>query len=405
MRKLFVAVALLGLVAVTGGADNPKPAQDKKESPKKRKASASLKVGDLAPALKAGKWLQGKEVKGFEPGQVYVVEFWATWCGWCIAFMPDAAELQAQYKDQGVTIIGFSARDPQNTGEQVAAFVKKRGPKLPYTFAYAADRTTYDAWMKSAGREGIPCAFVVDKAGRIAYIGHPMYLGVVLPKVVAGNANAQAVGDEMDKIEQEFRAVSGALFPDHKAGLKALKAFETKYPPMANNSVIIRAKLSLLPKLGEVDEAKQVAEAVMARAIKQNNPGALLQVSALLRNGSGKESKELLAVAVKAAQAAVQVAGDQDAGALIDLAQTYRAIGDKAKAREYGRKAGQVAGDQDASVLLSVAETYFAIGDKVEAARYAQKAVAAAAGESVELKQHIEQQAKRFDDENKKDKK
>ena len=374
MKKLLVAAIFVGLVAGTGAADNPKPAQVTKEPPRGEKPAASLKVGDPAPPLKASKWLQGDEVKAFEPGKVYVVEWWATWCGPCIAFMPDLADLQARYKDQGVTVVGFTARDlldvPGNTEEKVAAFVKKRGPKLPYTFAYADDRATSDAWMKAAGREAIPCSFVVDKTGQIAYIGNPMYLGVVLPMVVAGSRKAQEVGDEVGKIAQEFGAACGALFPDHKAGLKALKAFEIKYPPLADHFIILRAKLSLLPKVGEVDEAKKVAEAAVARAIKQGNASALMQVAALLRNGPGKESKELLAVAVKAAEATVQVAGANNAQALIELASTYFAIGDKTKAQEYGRKAAE-----------------------------------AAAGESAELRQYIEQEAKRIGDGKKQDKK
>src|SRR5260370_32655073 len=52
--------------------------------------------------------------------------------------------------------------------------------------------------------------WAVDKIGRIAYIGDPMYLGVVLPKVVAGNMKAQAVSDEAGKIKQEFLAVNQA---------------------------------------------------------------------------------------------------------------------------------------------------------------------------------------------------
>lgn len=102
--------------------------------------------------MKASKWLQGEAVKGFQPGQVYVVEFWATWCGLCIHFMPHTAELQAQYGDQGVTFVYYTAADPDNTEEKAAAFVKKRGAKLPFPFAYADDRMTYDAWMTAAGR-------------------------------------------------------------------------------------------------------------------------------------------------------------------------------------------------------------------------------------------------------------
>src|SRR5436305_4114419 len=81
----------------------PVAAQVTKEPPKNEKPVASLKPGDLAPPLMATKWLQGREVPKFEPGGVYVVEFWATWCGPCIAFMPHLAELQARYRDNGLT--------------------------------------------------------------------------------------------------------------------------------------------------------------------------------------------------------------------------------------------------------------------------------------------------------------
>ena len=63
--------------------------------------TASLKVGDPAPALKVTNWLQGDAVETFELGKVYVVEFWATWCGAPIRYMPHLAELQARYKDRG----------------------------------------------------------------------------------------------------------------------------------------------------------------------------------------------------------------------------------------------------------------------------------------------------------------
>jgi thiol-disulfide isomerase/thioredoxin len=363
---LFMVLTALGLINQL----TPICAQDAKERSKKDNPAASLKVGDLAPPLKASKWLQGDEVRKFELGKVYVVEFWATWCGWCIITMPDTAELQAQYKRKGVTIIAYSARDPNNSAEKVAAFVKKRGPRLPFTFAYAEDRTTYDAWMKTAGREGLPCVFVVDKMGRIAYIGHPIYLGVVLPMVVAGNKNAKEVGAKMAKIEQEFRAVSASMWPDNKVGLKALNEFEAKYPPLANNPAILRAKLSLLPKVGEVAKAKEVAAIVISKAIKQENPSALRQVAGLLRNGPGKENKELLAVAVKAAEAAVRLTGEKDGPALLDLAETYFAIGHRTRAKEYARKA-----------------------------------VEAAATESMELKQYIEKRAKMLENGKKQDKK
>src|SRR5262245_53253144 len=202
LRPLYFMVKIaLGLVVAIG----PVIAQHKKESAPEENLVLSLKAGDPAPTLKVSAWLQGEEVKAFEPGKVYVVEFWSTSCGPCIAFMPHLAELQKRYKGKGVTIIGCTAAAFTDTQEKAAAFVKKLGPALGYRFAFASDRT-FEAWMKAAGREGIPCSFAVDKAGRIAYIGSPLYLGVALEKVVAGKSNAREVGEEMAGIEAEFAA-------------------------------------------------------------------------------------------------------------------------------------------------------------------------------------------------------
>jgi hypothetical protein len=281
--------------------------------------------------------------------------------------MPHLAELQAEYKDKGVTVIGFTARDvlgkPDHTEEMVAAFVRKHGPKLKYTFAYADDGAAAEAWLKAAGRTGIPCSFVVDKAGRIAYIGHPMYLPLVLPKVVAGTEGARAVSDEMARVEAEFAAGSAERARDPKARLRAVKAFEAKYPPLADFALSVRVKLSYLPKYGEAGEAKEYAEALVARAVKRGDRLTLSMVASILRLGDGKENKELLAVAVKAAEAEARLAGGADALALINLANTYAAAGDAARAKESARKATEAA---------------------------------EAAGEPASVKEHIEREARRL---------
>src|SRR5579883_3528530 len=99
MRKLLTALALLGPAltasAADNKADNEKKTEKKAEAPGKREAS--LKVGDPAPALKATRWLQGTEVSAFAPRKLYVVEFWATWCGPCVVMMPHLSQLQSEY--------------------------------------------------------------------------------------------------------------------------------------------------------------------------------------------------------------------------------------------------------------------------------------------------------------------
>ena len=93
-----------------------------------------LTIGDAAPAIDVAHWVKGEEVTKFEKDQIYVVEFWATWCGPCRSGMPHLSELQEKHAEDGVTIIGVSnetlpkvmqfARDNMDNAELQAALQK-----------------------------------------------------------------------------------------------------------------------------------------------------------------------------------------------------------------------------------------------------------------------------------------
>jgi thiol-disulfide isomerase/thioredoxin len=309
------------------------------KEPPVRIGGPALQVGDAAPVLKVSQWLQGNAVPEFAPGKVYVVEFWAAWSRPSVAVMPLLAELQGEYRDKGVTIIGHSTSDPASTREQVAALLEKRGAKLGYTFAHAEERAASEAWMKSAGKLGIPCAFVIDKTGRIAYIGHPMYLPLVLPKVVAGTWTLDDPGG-VAKIEPEVAAaLKGVVDVSSATALKTLGEFETKHPALANSPYFLEPKLTLLVRNKKFDDARQLAEAALARAERFADPMALRTVSVVLHNPLVKDQKELTELSIKAAEAGLKLAGEQDSGALLTLAEAYFAAGNRDKAKEYGARA------------------------------------------------------------------
>ena len=137
-------------------------------------AHAALKVGDPAPRIAPGKWAQGEAVNALEGDKVYLIEFWATWCGPCIAVIPHLSELSEKYSAQGLVVIGQNLGEDEN---KVAAFVRKMGAKMSYRVAVDdSSQTMANTWLRAAGQKGIPCAFVVNKKGKIAYIGHPMQL-------------------------------------------------------------------------------------------------------------------------------------------------------------------------------------------------------------------------------------
>jgi thiol-disulfide isomerase/thioredoxin len=129
-------------------------------------------ISDLAAPLKIDEWVKGKPtVLADGKGKtIYVVEFWATWCAPCRASIPHLTELQRKFKDKGVVFIGISDEKP----DKVKPFVEKMGDKMDYTVAIDKDKGTSEGYMEAYGINGIPHAFIVDKAGRVAWNGHPM---------------------------------------------------------------------------------------------------------------------------------------------------------------------------------------------------------------------------------------
>lgn len=72
-----------------------------------------LTIGSKAPSIDIEHWVQnggGKfaPVKEFETGKVYIIEFWATWCGPCRLAMPHISGIQDKYASRGVTVVSVS---------------------------------------------------------------------------------------------------------------------------------------------------------------------------------------------------------------------------------------------------------------------------------------------------------
>ena len=86
-------------------------AEEAATPPAAKRPAVTLKVGDPAPKLQAGKWIQGEPVQEFSSNSVYLVEFWATWCGPCKAAIPHINEVCLKFKDRGFEIGRASCRE------------------------------------------------------------------------------------------------------------------------------------------------------------------------------------------------------------------------------------------------------------------------------------------------------
>jgi thiol-disulfide isomerase/thioredoxin len=184
--------------------------------------AADREVGDTAPSLSDVEWLQGKPVPSFGDGRVYVLDFWATWCGPCIRSIPHINAMANELRDD-ITVIGVAIW-PRETMTPTDEYVQKRGDEMAYTIAEDIDGQTAKSFMEAAGRNGIPTAMVIDGAGILTWMGHPQDgMDEVVRGILDGSfdrvAWAEAKAIEMAAAE----ALKDAATPLQKAFQSAMK--------------------------------------------------------------------------------------------------------------------------------------------------------------------------------------
>lgn len=144
----------------------------------------ALIVGDKAPVLPLDKWIKGETLNIYDKRKVYLVDFWAVWCGPCIAGMERLSEWQQKYRSMGLEVISATSEDAWgNSYDSVVNFIKNKGEKFNYHFAWLPlswrndhkyKSIIYNPWLQLAydsSSFALPQVFVLDIQGRIAFIG------------------------------------------------------------------------------------------------------------------------------------------------------------------------------------------------------------------------------------------
>lgn len=127
-------------------------------------------LGKPAPEIEAHP-LEGEPITiGGERDEVLVLEFWATWCGPCVAALPKMAELGERFADKGVKLYAVNVNEP---GEAVTAFLKDREIDIPVLLdpegrianAYAANAIPQTVLIGKGGRvEAVHVGFDADES-------------------------------------------------------------------------------------------------------------------------------------------------------------------------------------------------------------------------------------------------
>ncbi|MBT1516377.1 TlpA family protein disulfide reductase [Bradyrhizobium sp. SRL28] len=170
-----------------------------------------LRMESPAPPIKVENWLRGQPLTNLQSGKVYIVEFWATWCGSCVAAMPHLVQLQEKYKDSGLEVLGVAAHERARTADEVRtkldAWLTEKFSNLNYRIGFDYTGEMNKLWMDASFSGEIPTSFVVDRDGHIAFIGRPTQLDDVLPKVLNGTwrTSEEAKAADIERIAEGER--------------------------------------------------------------------------------------------------------------------------------------------------------------------------------------------------------
>jgi thiol-disulfide isomerase/thioredoxin len=160
---LFAVLAIGSILAVSGCKKNPG-----QSSPAKTNSTSGItevfnvtKRADRAPDF-SWKDSTGATVS-FDKfhDKVTLINFWATWCGPCKKELPALVEINKEFADRGVRIIGVSSDRGANVADDVRAFVRENG--IPYQVIISND----DLEEAFGNIRALPTTFLVNEQGTI----------------------------------------------------------------------------------------------------------------------------------------------------------------------------------------------------------------------------------------------
>ncbi|MEM1422570.1 MAG: TlpA family protein disulfide reductase [Planctomycetota bacterium] len=140
--------------------------------------SATNLQGQKGPELVVQKYLNTDAPE--TAGKVVMMEFWATWCGPCIAGIPHLNDLQRSFADD-LVVVGITSEDERTVRDKM-----RTDDRLDFGYPVAIDRQR--RVQGAVGNRGIPHCIVVSSDGVVRWQGHPARLTErVIGQIVRAN--------------------------------------------------------------------------------------------------------------------------------------------------------------------------------------------------------------------------
>jgi len=185
-RLLLFALALCSAASHALAQSPPAPAPSPEGAPKVTVTAKPAPPLKAEPAQFVPDEIFNRELKDLDGrsfflsnyrGRVFVINFWATWCGPCRLEIPELNKVREEYAARGVEFVGLTTENPQLDVERVRDFARefKMGHKLGW-----ADAETAGALMTGTA---IPQTLVVAPDGRVV-IRFRGYSDKIVPRML-----------------------------------------------------------------------------------------------------------------------------------------------------------------------------------------------------------------------------
>lgn len=186
------------------------------------RAKVGALPGDPAPPILGSTWLRGAPVVRYEPGHLYLVDLWASWCAPCLDAMALLRRYEARYPEQ-LTVVAMNVWEmsPDRLPQLLAA----RADSMPTRIVLdsipagkeANEGLNAAAFMGVSDWISIPRTYLIDGSGHVAWIGTPRDLERPLEQVMAGTWDLKSHASEYARdMETELR-FQAAVAPVHAA--------------------------------------------------------------------------------------------------------------------------------------------------------------------------------------------
>jgi len=159
-------------------------------------AQSNIKVNEKAPKINITHWIENVPTNKNLNNKFIVLEFWATWCGPCIAAVPHMNKLQNEFNNKDLLYISI-------TDESVEK-VKRSLKRINFNSIVVTDLTKETQINFGDGMNGLdayPLTVLIDKTGIIKWIGEPKNLNSEIMSRFLASAKTKNKDYELEKTE------------------------------------------------------------------------------------------------------------------------------------------------------------------------------------------------------------